>query len=63
MGAALWSVAVAAGGYFFGYAVQGFVHDIRKYEIHAMVIVCAAGIALWAVHKLRNRKSSGGNTG
>jgi len=56
IGAALWSLVFALGGYFFGYALQGFVRNIRKYEIHAIVIVSVIGIGLWAIHKYRSNK-------
>jgi membrane protein DedA with SNARE-associated domain len=56
MGAVLWSVVGALAGYFFGYALQGFVKNIRKYEIHALIIVSIIGLLLWAIHKYRSNK-------
>ena len=62
IGAAAWSVAVATGGYCFGYALQGFVNSVRRYEVHAILIVCAVGMCLWAFHRLRNRQPAAGTS-
>jgi membrane protein DedA with SNARE-associated domain len=46
VGAALWSVAVAAGGYFFGRVLKIFLEDIRHYEWALLLFVLLIGIAL-----------------
>jgi membrane protein DedA with SNARE-associated domain len=45
-GAALWSVVVALGGYFFGQVLQLFLEDIRRYEMELLLIVLLIGIAI-----------------
>ena len=55
IGAAIWSITIAAGGYFFGYAVEGFVKDVKKYEIHIILIISVIGIILWMIHRYRNK--------
>jgi membrane protein DedA with SNARE-associated domain len=58
VGAVLWSVAISAGGYFFGYALEGFVKDVKKYEIHAVLAIFVIGAALWIVHKCIEKRTS-----
>ncbi|HUH65909.1 MAG TPA: DedA family protein [Syntrophales bacterium] len=58
-GAALWSVSVAAGGYFFGYALEAFIKDVKRYEAHTVAAIAAIGIIVWVIHKYRDRKRAG----
>jgi len=58
MGAVLWSVTISAGGYFFGYALEGFIKDVKKYEIHAVLAIFVIGAALWIVHKCIEKRTS-----
>ena len=58
MGAILWAVAISAGGYFFGYALEGFIKDVKKYEIHAVLAIFVIGAALWIVHKCIEKRTS-----
>ena len=58
IGAVIWSITIAAGGYFFGYALEGFVKDVKKYEIHVILVISVIGIILWIIHKYRNDKTS-----
>ena len=58
MGAVLWAVAISAGGYFFGYALEGFIKDVKKYEIHAVLAIFVIGAALWIVHKCIEKRTS-----
>lgn len=57
-GAAIWSVTVSAGGYLFGYALERFIKDLKRYELHAIVTVAFFGVVLWVIHKYRGRKKS-----
>ena len=58
IGAAVWSVAVAGGGYFFGYAVEGFIENVKKYELHLILAVSVIGIILWIIHKYKKDKNA-----
>ncbi|MDQ5986851.1 MAG: Inner membrane protein YohD [Syntrophus sp. SKADARSKE-3] len=60
IGAVVWSIAIAAGGYFFGYAVEGFVKDVKKYELHVILAISAIGVILWIIHKYRSNKTLNG---
>ena len=57
IGAVLWSVAVSAGGFLFGRALEGILKDIRRYQIEIILFVIAAGSLLWGIHRYRERKS------
>jgi len=56
VGAALWSVVVAAGGYFFGQVLKIFLVDIRRYEMEIMLVVLSIGIAIRLLSRRRERK-------
>jgi membrane protein DedA with SNARE-associated domain len=58
LGAVIWSIAFAAGGYFFGYALEGFVKGVKKYEIHVVLIISVVGIILWIIHRYWNNRNS-----
>ena len=55
-GAVLWSVIISAGGYFFGYALEALVKDVKRYELHAIVFIIAVALIVAIVHKLKFKK-------
>lgn len=56
IGAIIWSVSVSAGGYFFGYALEGFLKNVKYYEKLAIIIIIIMGIVLWIIHRYRAKK-------
>jgi membrane protein DedA with SNARE-associated domain len=50
-------VSVSAGGYFFGYALEGFIKDVKHYERLAIIIVIIIGFILWIVHRYKAKKT------
>lgn len=56
IGAAIWSVAVAGGGYLFGRAIELLLNDIKHYEIAIISGMSAIGAGLWLFHRVRSRK-------
>jgi membrane protein DedA with SNARE-associated domain len=58
IGAAIWSVVVAGGGYLFGHALELVLNDIKHYEQTVMISVAVLGVGLWLFHKYRSRKKS-----
>jgi membrane protein DedA with SNARE-associated domain len=53
IGAAVWSIAIAGGGYLFGDALEIVIRDIKRYQIGVMLIISVAGMVFWFVHKYR----------
>jgi membrane protein DedA with SNARE-associated domain len=57
IGAAIWSVVVAGGGYLFGHALELVLSDIKHYEQVIMIGMAVLGLGLWLFHKYRSRKN------
>ena len=57
IGALIWSVVVAGGGYLFGHALEIVLNDIKHYEQVVMIAIAAIGVALWLFHRYRSRKN------
>jgi membrane protein DedA with SNARE-associated domain len=55
LGALLWSVAIALGGFLFGAALQILLEDIRHYELEIIIGISLIGFILWAVHRFRGK--------
>ena len=55
IGAAIWSVVVAGGGYLFGHALELILIDIKHYEQVIMIGVVILGLGLGLFHKYRSR--------
>jgi len=56
IGAVIWSVVVAGGGYLFGYALEVILKDIRRYEIGVIFVISLVGVVFWLIHKYRQNK-------
>lgn len=56
IGAVIWSVVVAGGGYLFGHALELILHDIKHYEQVIMIAAATLGIGLWLCHRYRSGK-------
>jgi len=57
IGTIIWSVSVSTGGYFFGYALEGFIKDVKYYEKLAIIIILIIGIVLWIIHLYKIKKT------
>jgi membrane protein DedA with SNARE-associated domain len=55
IGAAIWAVAVAGAGYFFGHAIQWLLADLELFEKVALICVVVLVIALLARRRHRKR--------
>jgi len=55
IGAVIWSVVISTGGYLFGTAIEVLMKDIRKYEVVAILVIAAVGVAAWFFHKTAKR--------
>lgn len=49
----IWAVLVAAGGYFFGTAMEYVLGNVHRYEEYIMAGVVIVGVAIWLVRYLR----------
>ncbi len=56
MSALVWALAIGAGGYFFGYALEIVIGDIKHYELEVLGAVVIIGVMLWVIHLYRLRK-------
>jgi len=55
LGALLWSVVIALGGYLFGAALQILLADLRHYELEIIIGISLVGFIIWTVHRLRGK--------
>jgi membrane protein DedA with SNARE-associated domain len=55
LGAGIWSVSIALGGYFFGLALEIVLQDIQHYEMEIIAAILGIAFFLWLVHRLRRR--------
>jgi membrane protein DedA with SNARE-associated domain len=53
VGAVLWAGAIGGAGYLFGQAVEMMLGDVKRYELLALGVLLAAGIAVWVLRRLR----------
>ncbi|MEZ5570386.1 MAG: DedA family protein [Halioglobus sp.] len=58
IGALVWAVVVGSLGYFFGYAVEAILGDIKRYELLLFVVITAVGLALWVHRRLTQKPSN-----
>jgi membrane protein DedA with SNARE-associated domain len=56
LGACLWAILVAGIGFVFGHALELVLDDIKRYDQLLLGAIALFGVALWAVHRLRDRK-------
>jgi len=56
LGAALWAVVVALLGYFAGEAAERWIENFRHYEVQAILVILAIGIAIAVFHVVRRRR-------
>jgi len=56
VGALVWAIAVGAGGYLFGSAMEALLGNLKHYEMRILGVIAAAGILIWAIHFYRRRK-------
>jgi membrane protein DedA with SNARE-associated domain len=56
IGAAIWAIVVGSMGYLFGYTLEIFIHDVKRYELLFFAALAGIGIILWLLH-FRKRAS------
>jgi membrane protein DedA with SNARE-associated domain len=50
IGAALWAIVIGVAGYLFGYTLEIFMGNLKKYEIAIFVVLIVIGILIWFVN-------------
>jgi membrane protein DedA with SNARE-associated domain len=58
LGAALWSVSFAAGGYVFGEGVEHLLGRVQRYELALFAGLAVVGLVLWLVRIWRRRRAA-----
>jgi len=61
LGAAIWAVIVGTMGYLFGYTLEIFIDNVKKYELLVFAGLAGIGIIIWLlrfIKKSSDRKSS-----
>ena len=59
VGALVWAIAVGAGGYLFGNAMEALLGNLKHYEMRLLGVIAAAGVLIWAIHFYRRLRSRG----
>lgn len=59
IGAAIWAIAIALAGFYFGRAVEALIGDIKHYEIEFIVAIVGIAAILWLIRFFRQRHSNG----
>jgi len=55
-GALAWAVAVGVLGYYFGYAVEAVLGNIKRYEEWIIITVVLVSLTVWLMHLWRTKK-------
>ena len=56
IGAVIWSVVIASGGYLLGHTLEGIIKDTKRYEIALISAVSMIGLTIWLIHKYRENR-------
>ncbi len=56
VGALIWAVAIAYGGYFFGHGLEIFIGKFKHYEVQVFAIIAVLGLLVWGVVFLHRGK-------
>jgi membrane protein DedA with SNARE-associated domain len=62
IGAFIWAVSVAMGGYLFGAVMETVLGDIKKYQMYLLIGAAVAGLAVWIVSLIVRKKKYGGQS-
>lgn len=59
LGAMVWAIAVGAGGYLVGNALEALLGNIKHYEHEAFAGIAAVGLFIWATYFYRRKRRRG----
>lgn len=57
IGALVWAVAISSLGYFFGYAIEAVLGDIKRYEIGFFGVMAVVGVGFWLFRLLTKKRA------
>lgn len=60
IGAFIWAVTVAMGGYLFGAVMETVLGDIKKYQMYLLIGAALVGLAVWIISLIVRKKKYGG---
>ncbi|HEY9051980.1 MAG TPA: DedA family protein [Gammaproteobacteria bacterium] len=55
-GALIWAIVIGVSGFYFGYALEVLISEVKLYEGWVIAGLVLAGIAVWLVYKWRDKK-------
>ncbi len=55
IGTLAWAAVVASVGYFFGYALESMLGNVKQYELLIFGVFAGIGIIIWLIRHLRHR--------
>jgi membrane protein DedA with SNARE-associated domain len=58
IGAAVWAVALAAGGYALGHALKAILHDVASWQRWILLGLAIAGVAFFLYSRRREKKKA-----
>jgi membrane protein DedA with SNARE-associated domain len=63
IGAGIWTISIVFAGYYFGYAMQALLGDIKQYELELMTGIIGIAIIIWLTHFYRRHRSGHSHSG
>jgi membrane protein DedA with SNARE-associated domain len=57
IGALVWAIGVAVGGYVFGTALELVMGDLKHYEFRLFGAIAITGMVIWALYFYRGRQN------
>jgi membrane protein DedA with SNARE-associated domain len=58
IGAIIWAITLAWGGYLFGHAFELFFDDFKRYELYVLVGLVLLGLIVWLTTLIRHRRKA-----
>ena len=55
IGTLAWAAVVASVGYFFGYALESMLGNVKQYELLIFGVFAGIGVIIWLIRHLRHR--------
>jgi membrane protein DedA with SNARE-associated domain len=56
LGAAIWAIVIACGGYLFGAALELFLGNLKRFEYYIFALLLVVGFCAWLFNVLRCRR-------